>query len=51
MTKQWNFIIGNKLITIYDTDKSMAYEKAHALYEELKAMKGISQWKCFRVAG
>ncbi|MGG0668905.1 hypothetical protein [Sporosarcina koreensis] len=35
MTKQWNFIIGNKLITIYDTDKNIAEEKAHALYEEL----------------
>lgn len=36
MTKQWNFIIGNKLITIYDTDQNMAEEKAHALYAELQ---------------
>ncbi|MGN7385996.1 hypothetical protein [Sporosarcina sp. SAFN-015] len=40
MTKQWNFIIGNKLITIYDTDKSLAEEKARALYEELQNSNG-----------
>ncbi|WP_432362651.1 hypothetical protein [Sporosarcina sp. UB5] len=36
MTKQWDFIIGNKLITIYDTDQNMAEQQAHALYEELQ---------------
>ena len=36
MTKQFNFIIGNKLITIYDKDQHMAEKKAHALYEELE---------------
>ncbi|MFS0690586.1 hypothetical protein AB1K89_15225 [Sporosarcina sp. 179-K 8C2 HS] len=36
MTKQYNFIIGNKLITIYDKNKQMAEQKAHALYEELQ---------------
>ncbi|WP_255723635.1 hypothetical protein [Sporosarcina sp. ACRSL] len=36
MTKQWNFIIGNKLITIYEKDKQEAEKKAHALYEELE---------------
>ncbi|WP_256470625.1 hypothetical protein [Sporosarcina sp. Marseille-Q4943] len=36
MTKQYNFIIGNKLITIYDKDKQMAEQKAQALYRELQ---------------
>ncbi|MFD1205295.1 MULTISPECIES: hypothetical protein [Sporosarcina] len=36
MTKQWNFIIGNKLITIFDKDKKSAEKKAYAVYKELK---------------
>ena len=36
MTKEFNFIIGNKLITIYDKDQQLAEKKAHALYKELE---------------
>ena len=36
MTKQWNFIIGNKLITIYDKDKNMAEKNAYTLYKEIQ---------------
>lgn len=36
MTKQFNFIIGNKLITIYDKDQQIAEQKAHELYKELQ---------------
>ena len=36
MTRQWNFIIGKKLITIYDKDKHLAEKKAYALYKELQ---------------
>ncbi|WP_256381701.1 hypothetical protein [Sporosarcina sp. HYO08] len=36
MSRQWNFIIGNKLITIFDKDQKVAEKKAHALYEELQ---------------
>ena len=36
MTKQWNFIIENKLITVYDKDKQQAERKAHAIFEDMK---------------
>ncbi len=36
MTRQWNFIIGNKLITVFDRYEEQAEQKAKRLYEELK---------------
>ncbi|EMR04975.1 hypothetical protein C772_03066 [Bhargavaea cecembensis DSE10] len=36
MTRQWDFIIGNKLITVFDRNEEQAERKAMRLYEELK---------------
>ena len=36
MTKQWNFIIENKLITVYDKDKKQAERKARSIFEDMK---------------
>lgn len=36
MTKLWNFIMDNKLITVSGINKTIAEEKARKIYEELK---------------
>ncbi|WP_285859099.1 hypothetical protein [Bhargavaea ginsengi] len=36
MTRQWNFIIENKLITVYGKDSRQAEEQAQKLFSELK---------------
>lgn len=36
MSKQWNFIFENKLITVYAKDKERAEQKALAIYEDLQ---------------
>jgi hypothetical protein len=36
MTRQWNFIIENKLITVYGKDSQQAEKQAIKLFNELK---------------
>lgn len=36
MTKLWNFIMDNKLITVSGSNKKTAEEEARKIYEELK---------------
>lgn len=36
MIRQWNFIIGNKLITVYGKDRKQAKKEAMKIYRELK---------------
>ncbi|WP_263614096.1 hypothetical protein [Sporosarcina quadrami] len=36
MKKQWNFIMENKLITVYSKTKQAAEQKARKIHEELK---------------
>ncbi|MCW1927409.1 hypothetical protein [Bhargavaea beijingensis] len=36
MTRQWNFIIENKLITVYGKDSRQAEEQAKELFSELQ---------------
>lgn len=36
MIRQWNFIIDNKLITVYGKDKKQAKKEAMKIFEDLK---------------
>lgn len=36
MKKQWNFIIENKLITVFDADERSAKRKAHKIFKDMQ---------------
>ncbi|MET3576503.1 hypothetical protein ACFFIY_03290 [Bhargavaea ullalensis] len=36
MTRQWNFIIENKLITVFGKDPKRAKAEAHKIFDSLK---------------
>lgn len=40
MERLWNFIIGNKLITVVDKCEKQAEQAAHRIYEELQKDAG-----------
>ena len=36
MTRQWNFILENKLITVYDKDEKEAEKKAMKIFKDMQ---------------